>query len=101
MVLACGVLVKDKILTLDHEERNRKITTAFSKRESSQLSYRKETISLYLPRNLGYNGCFLLYKWRQDYQEFGTWKFSWKRQFKTRDPEQEKIHERKKLKKLN
>ncbi|UUW08446.1 transposase [Flavobacterium plurextorum] len=75
---------------------NRKTYDRNFKEKAVQLSYERDNISQ-LAKELGITAP-LLYKWRQDYQEFGTGSFPGKGKLKL-SPEQEKIHElEKKLK---
>ncbi|WPO80742.1 IS3 family transposase [Flavobacterium sp. KACC 22761] len=75
---------------------NRKTYDRNFKEKAVQLSYERDNISQ-LAKELGITAP-LLYKWRQDYQEFGTGSFPGKEKLKL-SPEQEKIHElEKKLK---
>lgn len=77
-------------------KENRKTYDRNFKEKAVQLSYERDNISQ-LARELGIKAS-LLYKWRQDYQEFGTGSFPGKGKLKL-SPEQEKIHElEKKLK---
>lgn len=66
------------------------------KEQAVQLSFERNNVSE-LARELGITAP-LLYKWRKDYQEFGTGSFPGKGNLKL-SPEQEKIHDlEKKLK---
>ena len=77
-------------------KENRKNYDRIFKEKAVQLSYERDNISL-LAKELGITAA-LLYKWRQDYQEFGMGSFPGKGNLKL-SPEQEKIHElEKKLK---
>ncbi|OOV17275.1 transposase [Flavobacterium resistens] len=77
-------------------KENRKTYDRNFKEKAVQLSYERDNISQ-LAKELGITAP-LLYKWRQDYQEFGTGSFPGKGKLKL-SPEQEKIHElEKKLK---
>ncbi|TDE30428.1 MULTISPECIES: transposase [Flavobacterium] len=77
-------------------KENRKTYDRIFKEEAVQLSYERDNIPQ-LAKELGVSSA-LLYKWRQDYQEFGTGSFPGKSNLKL-SPEQEKIHElEKKLK---
>ncbi|WP_223255465.1 IS3 family transposase [Flavobacterium sp. LM4] len=77
-------------------KENRKTYDRNFKEKAVQLSYERDNISQ-LAKELGITAP-LLYKWRQDYQEFGTGSFPGKGNLKL-SPEQEKIHElEKKLK---
>ena len=77
-------------------KENRKTYDRNFKEKAVQLSYERDNISQ-LAKELGITTP-LLYKWRQDYQEFGTGSFPGKGKLKL-SPEQEKIHElEKKLK---
>ncbi|WP_240723489.1 IS3 family transposase [Flavobacterium sp. GT3P67] len=77
-------------------KENRKTYDLIFKEKAVQLSYERDNISQ-LAKELGVSSA-LLYKWRQDYQEFGTGRFPGKGNLKL-SPEQEKIHElEKKLK---
>ncbi|WP_316633108.1 transposase [uncultured Flavobacterium sp.] len=77
-------------------KENRKTYDRNFKEKAVQLSYERDNISQ-LANELGITAP-LLYKWRQDYQEFGTGSFPGKGKLKL-SPEQEKIHElEKKLK---
>ena len=77
-------------------KENRKTYDRNFKEKAVQLSYERDNISQ-LAKELGITAP-LLYKWRQDYKEFGTGSFPGKGKLKL-SPEQEKIHElEKKLK---
>jgi transposase len=77
-------------------KENRKTYGRNFKEKAVQLSYERDNISQ-LAKELGITAP-LLYKWRQDYQEFGTGSFPGKGKLKL-SPEQEKIYElEKKLK---
>lgn len=71
-------------------KENRKTYDRNFKEKAVQLSYERDNISQ-LAKELGITAP-LLYKWRQDYQEFGTGSFPGKGKLKL-SPEQEKIHE--------
>jgi transposase len=71
-------------------KENRKTYDRNFKEKAVQLSSQRDNISQ-LAKELGITAP-LLYKWRQDYQEFGTGSFPRKGKLKL-SPEQEKIHE--------
>ncbi|MBK0368704.1 transposase [Flavobacterium agrisoli] len=79
-------------------KENRKTYDRNFKEKAVQLSYERDNISQ-LAKELGITAP-LLYKWRQDCQEFGTGSFPEKGKLKL-SPEQEKIHELKKKIKRN